>query len=206
MLFRSKIDIATDTVVGRTAVAYHPVSLAVSPDGSTVYTGALPSQVAAVSTATMTRTFIPGAGGRSFDMVMSPDGSQLYIADSIGVTSATITVVDTATNTVTGQIPIGQSGDTFPGIAVSPDGSTLYVSDETLGTVQAISTSTDAVSATITGFDEPTGVAVSPDGSTVWVGSASDDTVSVVNPASDAITGSIAGFPGNTWGITDYTS
>ena len=206
-LWLNKIDIATDTVVGRTPVGLQPVSLVVSPDGSTVYTGALPSQVAAVSTATMTVSqFIPGAGGDSYDMVMSPDGSQLYIADSIGVTSATITVVDTATNTVTGQIPIGQSGDTFPGIAVSPDGSTLYVSDETLGTVQAISTSTDAVSATITGFDEPTGVAVSPDGSTVWVGSASDDTVSVVNPASDAITGSIAGFPGNTWGITEYTS
>lgn len=204
----TKIDIATDTVTGRAPVAVQPRSLAVSPDGSTVYVGTIfGSSVIAVSTATMTVSkVIPGAGGRSFDMVMSPDGSQLYIADSIGVTSATVDVVSTATGTVTARIPIGQSGNTFPGIAVSPDGSTLYVSNETLGTVQVISTSTDAVSATITGFNEPTGIAVSPNGSTVWVGSASDDTVSVVDPASDAITGSITGFPGNTWGITDYTS
>jgi YVTN family beta-propeller protein len=203
----TKIDIATGTATGRTPVGIQPVSLAVSPDGSTVYVGTLGSSVTAVSTATMTVSkVIPGAGGDSWDMVMSPDGSQLYIADSIGLTAATIAVVSTATDTVTAQIPIGQSGNTFPGIAVSPDGSTLYVSNETLGTVQAISTSTDAVSATITGFNEPTGIAVSPNGSTVWVGSASDDTVSVVDPASDAITGSITGFPGNTWGITDYTS
>jgi len=203
----TKIDIATGTAAGRTPVGIHPVSLAVSPDGSTVYTGALDRRVSAVSTATMTvSTVVPGAGGDSWDMVMSPDGSQLYIADSIGVTGATVDVVSTATNTVTAQIPIGQSGNTFPGIAVSPDGSTVYVSNETLGTLQEISTSTDAVSATITGFNEPTGIAVSPNGSTVWVGSASDDTVSVVDPASDAITGSITGFPGNTWGLTDYTS
>jgi YVTN family beta-propeller protein len=203
----TKIDIATGTATGRTPVGIQLASLAVSPDGSTVYVGTLGSSVTAVSTATMTVSkVIPGAGGDSFDMVMSPDGSQLYIADSIGLTAATIDVVSTATDTVTAKIPIGQSGNTFPGIAVSPDGSTLYVSNETLGTVQAISTSTDAVSATITGFNEPTGIAVSPNGSTVWVGSASDDTVSVVDPASDAITGSITGFPGNTWGITDYTS
>jgi YVTN family beta-propeller protein len=203
----TKIDIATGTAAGRAPVGIHPVSLTVSPDGSTVYAGSLGSSVTAVSTATMTVSkAIPGAGGDSWDMVMSPDGSQLYVADSIGLTGATVDVVSTATDTVTAQIPIGQSGNTFPGIAVSPDGSTLYVSNETLGTVQVISTSTGTVSATITGFNEPTGVAVSPDGSTVWVGSASDDTVSVVDPASDAITGSIAGFPGNTWGITGYTS
>jgi YVTN family beta-propeller protein len=206
-LWLTKIDIATGTATGRTAVSFFPVSLAVSPDGSTVYVGSLDSRVVAVSTATMTVSkVIPGAGGDSWDMVMSPDGSQLYVADSIGVASATVDVVSTATGTVTARIPIGQSGNTFPGIAVSPDGSTLYVSNETLGTVQAISTSTDAVTATITGFNEPTGIAVSPNGSTVWVGSASDDTLTVVDPASDAITGTITGFPGNTWGITDYTS
>ena len=60
----------------------------------------------------------------------------------------TVSVIATASNTVTATIPVG----IFPtGVAVSPDGSTVYVANFIDETVSVIATATNTVTATIPG-------------------------------------------------------
>src|SRR5260221_841414 len=76
----------------------------------------------------------------------------------------TVSVIDTATNTVVGSpIPVG-SGPY--GVAVTPDGSKVYVTNNSTanpGTVSVIATATNTVTAMVTIGPSPAGVAVNPD-------------------------------------------
>src|SRR5438876_90859 len=56
-------------------------------------------------------------------IVVSPDGRWVYVGNSA---SQAVEVIDTATNSVVGTVPIAHAYD-VPGLAISPDGSRLYV-------------------------------------------------------------------------------
>jgi len=75
--------------------------------------------------------------------------------------SDNLSVIATATNTVTATIPVGSRP---LGVAVTPDGGTVYVTNQGSDSVSMISTATNTVTATIPVGREPYGVAVSPDG------------------------------------------
>jgi len=109
--------------------------------------------------------------------------------------SSTVSVIDTATNTVIATIPVGSHPQ---GVAVTPDGSRVYVANEGglegVGTVSVISTATN----TVTGIPIPVGslpigVAVTPDGSRVYVANQGAvegvGTVSVISTATNTVTG-----------------
>src|SRR6516162_8536041 len=91
-------------------------------------------------------------------------GSVQTLAQNAYITndgSGNVSVIDTATNTVTATIPVG----TAPfAVAVSPNGGTVYVANQHSNNVSVIDTATNKVSATITVGREPGGVAVTPDG------------------------------------------
>jgi YVTN family beta-propeller protein len=77
--------------------------------------------------------------------------------------SNTVSVIDTATNTVTATIPVG--GGPI-GVAVTSDGSKVYVANASSNSVSVIGTATNTVIATIpVNATPPIGVAVTPDGS-----------------------------------------
>jgi len=96
-------------------------------------------------------------------------GSVQTLAQNAYITndgSGNVSVIDTATNTVTATIPVG----TAPfAVTVSPNGGTVYVANIDSDNVSAIAASTNKVIATITVGSAPEGVAASPDGSTVYV-------------------------------------
>ena len=54
-----------------------------------------------------------------------------------------------------------------------------------------ISTATNTVTATITGFSNPYGICVSPDGSRVYVANVNANTISVINAATNTIINTI---------------
>jgi YVTN family beta-propeller protein len=58
-------------------------------------------------------------------VTVTPDGSKVYVTNR-GRDS--VSVIDTATNTVTAAIAVGQSPE---GVAVTPDGSKVYVANRT---------------------------------------------------------------------------
>jgi YVTN family beta-propeller protein len=111
----------------------------------------------------------------------------------------TVSVIDTATDTVVGSpITVGSSPI---GVAVTPDGSKVYVVNSnplgSSGTVSVIATATNTVVATIPVGLSPQGVAVTPDGSKAYVTNSNPSafprppgTVSVIDTATDTVVGS----------------
>ena len=70
-------------------------------------------------------------------MAVTPDGTRAYVTNSGG---DTVSVIDTATNTVTATIPVG---DSPVGVAVTPDGTRVYVTNADRDTVSVIDTATN---------------------------------------------------------------
>jgi YVTN family beta-propeller protein len=122
-------------------------------------------------------------------LVVTPDGSAVYVANS---GSNTVSVISSPANSVVATIPVGNV-PMF--VAVSPDGSTVFVSNNQDGTVSVISTKTKTVTNTISVGTAPLGLTVKPDGSQLWVCSAgagiNAGTVVIVDTGTLATTNSI---------------
>ena len=73
--------------------------------------------------------------------------------------SNTVSVIDTATNTVVATIPVGP----FPeAVAITPDGTRAYVADASSNGVSVIDTTTNTVVAGIPVGRNPYGIAITP--------------------------------------------
>lgn len=103
----------------------------------------------------------------------------------------TVSVIDTATNTVVASIPVG----TAPfGVAITPNGARVYVANRDSGTISVIDTATNAVFATIPLVASPYGIAVTPDGSRAYV-TVGFITVSVLDVTTNTVITSIPIIP-----------
>jgi YVTN family beta-propeller protein len=102
----------------------------------------------------------------------------------------TVSVIDTASNTVVGTIPVGNSPS---GVAVAPDGKHAYVANYFGNSVSVIDTVANAVVATVVGLAAvgygAAGVAVTPDGKHAYVTNAAANTVSVIDTATNTVVG-----------------
>ena len=99
----------------------------------------------------------------------------------------TVSVINTACNTVVDTIPVGTDPH---GIAVSHDGSRVYVANNTSGDVSVINTATNLVIATVNVGTGPASLVVSPDGSRVYVTNGGSNNVSVIETATNTVLGS----------------
>ena len=146
----SVIDTANNSVVTTITVGTYPYGVAVSPDGSRVYvtnqcasSSCTNGTVSVIDTASGLTTSI-GVGTNPIGVVVSPDGSRVYVTN---YGSNTVSVIDTATDQVTGSpIPVG-SGPV--GVAVSPDGSRVFVANANSNTVSVIDTANNSLVTTI---------------------------------------------------------
>jgi YVTN family beta-propeller protein len=124
-------------------------------------------------------------GSTPQSVAVTPNGDYVYTAN---FGAATVSVISTATDTVTATIPV----ETGPfGVAVTPNGNYVYVANSGSGTVSVISTATNRVTATITGLSEPLGVAVTPNGAYAYVTNDGSGTVSVISTATNKVTATI---------------
>jgi YVTN family beta-propeller protein len=222
------LDAATDSVLqhfGGNGVAA-PVY---SPDGSTLYTATLSSilkyTVGADGTITdpASPTTIPlPSGSFPYGLAVSPDGSTLYAALS-GTNK--LGVIDTTTNTLTAQIPVGnapqdvtivgheafvsnrggrpaKAGDTTNNSDGTPIVSSPVTGASTTGTVSVVSLSTNTVTGTIGVGLQPTSMTVH-DGD-LFVTNTNSDTVSIVDIASRKVTQTfnVDPLPGSTVGAS----
>jgi YVTN family beta-propeller protein/autotransporter-associated beta strand protein len=147
------VNTATNTAgtpipVGPVGSGIQAFSLAITPDGKTLYVGnpfgsasGTPSLIA-INTATKVATPIPGVAA-SFGLAVSPNGRTLYVANAF---ADTVTVINTATNAVITTIPVSGTPN---GVAVSPDGRTVYVTNFGTDTVTPINTATNKAGAPI---------------------------------------------------------
>jgi YVTN family beta-propeller protein len=237
----SVIDTATNTVTATVPAGFTPFRLAVTPDGSKVYVtdaGAGANTVSVIDTATNTMTATIPVGPRPEGVAVTPvqrkreaerergsgggrerepDRSKVYVANN---GANTLSVIDTATNTVIATITVGSNP---LGVAVTPvqrereaerergsgggrerepDRSKVYVTNQGDNTVSVIDTATNTVTATIPVGSGPSGVAVTPDGTKVYVANAFfgfGTNVSVIDAATNTVIATIpaGSAPGN---------
>jgi YVTN family beta-propeller protein len=95
-----------------------------------------------------------------------------------------VSVIDTATNTVTATIPVGNRPARLD---VAADGQHVYVGNSFNNTISVIATASNTVSATIAVGRFPQGVAVTPDSARVYVVNENDNTVSVIDAATNTV-------------------
>jgi YVTN family beta-propeller protein len=115
----------------------------------------------------------------------------LYVTN---VNDNTVSVIDTATNTVVG-LPIAVGSGPI-GVAVTPDGTKVYVANNGSANVSVIHTATKdpaskSVVKTVPVGNFPTGVAVTPDGTKVYVANMTDNTVSVIHRPGNTVVATI---------------
>jgi YVTN family beta-propeller protein len=102
--------------------------------------------------------------------------------------SYNVSVIDTATNTVTSSVPLGLGPW---GVAVSLDGKKAYTSNPYNNNVSVINTITNNVTANVSVGQLPVGVAVTPDGSKVYVTNQNSNNVSVIDTATNTVTSTV---------------
>jgi len=122
-------------------------------------------------------------------VTVTPTNKQVY-AYIPNASTATVSVVDLATNQTIGTIPVGLSPI---GVSVSPDGTKVYVTNQRSSSVSVIDAATNTLQTTITlaAGTNPTGVVVSPDGSKVYVTNHQTNTVSILNAATNTLISTI---------------
>ena len=130
-------------------------------------------------------------GGNPQDIVLSPDGSTLYVPNS---GSDTVSVISTATDTVTATISTGYG---TAAAAVTPDGSMVYVANSAGNSVGAISTATNTVTSTISVGNGPMSLVTV--GSQLYVANTFDGTVSVINTTTNTVTSTFTAGYYATW-------
>ena len=119
-------------------------------------------------------------------VAVHPSGTRVYVGDSFG---SLVSVIDTATNTVTATFPCGSSNSTH-GLAVNPEGTRLYMAS--LGKLCVIDTDPSSptyhtVVATLTAGSALWGVAINPSGSRVYVTDSLFGNVLVIDTATNTV-------------------
>lgn len=156
----SRIDLATSTVTATIPVPGNPTAIAVLPDGSKAYAVQSTNCPAPVPTPTpVGPTPIPTGGPSPTPTPVPP---------------CTVAVIDTASNTVTGNITVGHNPFA---IAVAPSGGFVYVTNRDDDTVSLIDTTTDLVIDELNAGDTPEGVFVG--NGEVYVTNDSTESVSI---------------------------
>lgn len=126
-----------------------------------------------------------------YKITLLPDYSKAYVTC---LASNMIDVINTANNTITKRIQVGDDNK-GQGMAISPDGSKLYVVNTADNRITIINTATDAVINTINNLvNAPERIAVSPDGARLAVSEKQSD-VAIINASDNSLIARVAVGP-----------
>jgi YVTN family beta-propeller protein len=195
----------TDAPLATIRLDMEPRWVAMAPDGRRAYVtmdGASTGAVAVIDTVSNSVTATIPIGILPGDVAVAPDGKRVFVSNFDGTQVAgQLSVIDTATDTVTADITVSGQGGGTKGVAVSPDGKTVYVCNEQdvgheRGRLSVIDTGTNTVTATVPVSSFPTAVRITPDGSRVYVID-TDGILTVVDTASGTATSPFVTVVGN---------
>ncbi|MCC4767366.1 PKD domain-containing protein [Methanosarcina sp. DH1] len=169
----SVIDTATNTVTATVPAGYEPAGVAVNPSGTKVY---------------VANFYVEDYENTLSLSVDAKSKSSKVTTEQVETDGGTVSVIDTATNTLIATVPVGS----YPiGVAVNPEETKVYVANRGSSTVSVIDTATNTITATIPVESGANGIAVSPDGKKVYVTNLDTGTVSVIDVATNTVTATI---------------
>lgn len=203
-----------NTVVATITVGVTPASMAITPDNRFGYVAnnnnyAIAGQdtvtVIDLSTNLPKLTISDASFNEPYRIAINAAGTKAYVANS---NSTTVTIIDIATNTVSGIIT-GFDGPS--GFAIMPDQQTAYVNNYgapggagsgNATTVRVVDLTTNTiVGPAITVGQAPAALAITPDGAFVYVinyvnGMPGTGTISVIRTSDNTVVDTIPGFSG----------
>jgi YVTN family beta-propeller protein len=193
----SIIQTSDNTVSGTIALNHRLDGIAVSPNGTSIYTtydtsytfqdhlyvhGTISIINASSHNLTGTILFDDYLQG----VATSSDGAYLYqaISDDSDTTQGSVSVIRLSDRATIKTLTVGSNPQD---LAVSSNGAYVYVTNYDSDTASVIQTSDNTVAATVTVGDKPYGVAVSPDRAYVYVANSGSNTVSVIRTSDNTV-------------------
>jgi YVTN family beta-propeller protein len=205
------ITVASHTIAATVAipevagVKSRPDAVAITPNGLTAYVvdGANKRLYPiTISSAALGAGIVVGNQGDPGAIVVTPNGEKVYVAN---FAAHNVSVIATATNTVTATVTIGAGETGKPiALAVTPNSAHVYVADQGNSKIDDITTSSNTVTSTITvgsmvdanvaAGGDPNILAVTPDGSKLYLASYTGHGVQDIATSSDTVTSTISLF------------
>lgn len=192
--------IASMQVVAQIPLAFWPIDIGLSHDGTTAFvSGGEPSHVAVIDLATnAVIDVIDGTtqdhGWHGMGLTVAPDDSEVW-----WVAGAVVEIIDVATLTIVDSIELlplltaGDSGATSSfGVAYSPDGSKVFVANFDANNLMIFNASTRELLHKINVGFSPKDVAVSPDSSEAYVLNSQSETISVIDVAAGMVVATLS--------------
>lgn len=202
-----------NTVVATINVGVTPDAVAITPNGKYAYvannnnygiTDGDTVSVIDLKHNLVKQTIFDASFDQPFRIAINPAGTKAYVANS---NSTTLSIIDTATNTVTGVIG-GFDGPS--GMVISPDGTTGYVNNyggpEGVGsgngnTVTVVDLVNNVATLMIIVGKAPAALAMSPDGEFVYVidyvdGNPGTGLMQVIQTSNNMVIATVTGFSG----------
>src|SRR5499433_354171 len=199
----SVIDTGKDAVVATIDVGANPHGLAISRDGRKVLVAGFGSNRVLVIDTASDKVTGEVALPQVHNGTISRDGTRAWVGSQkqgetaifvidletmtlVGVNA--IQVLDTATNKIVAQVPVGASPHLAP---PTPDGRWELAAVQGPGELAIIDTGNNSVAATVPVGKLPHWIAIGADGRTAWVANEGSNDVSVVDLSSRAVTATI---------------
>jgi YVTN family beta-propeller protein len=189
-------------------VKSRPDAVAITPNGLTAYIVDGANKLVyplTISSSKLGTAIAVGAQGDPGALAVTPNGEKAYVAN---YSAHTVSVIATASNTVTATVAIGAGETGKPiALAVTPSSAHVYVADQGNSQIDDIATSSNTVTNTIalgsmadanlaTGGD-PNVLAITPEGSKLYVASYTAGSVADIATSTDTVTSTIT-LPGTT--------
>jgi YVTN family beta-propeller protein len=154
------MDLQTGALIKQFPLGAQSERFDITPDGKRAYVANLGAQSVEVIDLAEGRTIatIPITEALPFNVLMSRDGSRVYVA---GAKGKAITEIDTRTNTVTRMIATGEGPN---GMVFSPDGSKMYVTATYSNVLQTIDLASGMVVGSMPAGEKPGHLRLTPDG------------------------------------------
>jgi YVTN family beta-propeller protein len=164
-----------------------PDAIAFSPDGSFAYVAVYSSSpykgiqstiidVINVHTNIVTATIDTGGLG-PFNVAFTPSGNLAYVTN---VDNDSVSVIDTATNSVINSITLGPQSS-YDDVAFTPSGSLAYVTSSATNNVIVIDVADNTVLGQIPVGSDPLGISINSAGTFAYIANEGSSTVSVVS-------------------------
>jgi len=203
----------SNKVIATINVGQNPTGMAITPNNFFAYVannnnnsipGADTVSVLNLTFNTLQQTISDSSFSQPYTVSINPAGTKAYVTNS---DSTTVTIIDIATNTVSGTID-GFNGPS--GFVITPDGNYAYVNNYGAGgssgngtTVNVVDLNANSiVGSPITVGQAPAAMAITPDGAYVYVvsyvdGNPGTGTISIIRTSDNSVQfNAITGFSG----------